>query len=185
MIILIISQFNYIIFQAFVVLFVAAAFAVPAKDEAVVDVVQGEDGYFKYSFTSKNITREEERQTDGSVKGFYSFLDDSGARQTIHYTSGLDGFTAEGDSVPTDLPEVAEARKQHEVISDKIRSLLPALKSDNTVDEEPEVPLTKEEFINAVSEALNPSLSVGLPDTEEVAEAKKEFFKLFQTALDN
>ncbi|GJQ68362.1 hypothetical protein Trydic_g16953 [Trypoxylus dichotomus] len=167
-----------------VALLVATAFASPVKDEAVVDVVQDTEGYFKYSFVSKNITREEERQHDGSIKGFFSFVDDSGARQTIHYTSGPDGFAAEGDSIPADLPEVAEARKQHEVISEKIRSLLPALKSDNLVDEVPEVPLTKEEFLEAVSEALNPSINVAVPDSPDVAEAKKEFYKSFQSALE-
>ncbi|KRT81324.1 Insect cuticle protein, partial [Oryctes borbonicus] len=153
----------------YIAFFAATAFALPTKDEAIVDVVQDTEGYFKYSFISKNITREEERQHDGSVKGFFSFVDDSDARHTIHYTAGPDGFTAEGDAIPTDLPEVAEARKQHEVISEKIRSLLPQLKSDNLVDEVPEVPLTKEEFLQAVSEALNPSINVAVPDSPEVA----------------
>ncbi|KRT84940.1 Insect cuticle protein [Oryctes borbonicus] len=168
----------------YIAFFVATAFASPVKDEAIVDVVQDTEGYYKYSFVSKNITREEERQHDGSVKGFFSFLDDSGARQTIHYTSGAEGFTAEGDAVPADLPEVAEARKQHEVISEKIRSLLPALKSDGLVDEVPEVPLTKEEFLQAVSEVLNPSINVAVPDSPETVEAKKEFYKSFQSALE-
>ncbi|KAI4470206.1 insect cuticle protein [Holotrichia oblita] len=158
-------------------------FASPIKDEAVVDVIQDTEGYYKYTFTSKNITREEERTHDGLVKGYYSFLDDNGDRQTIHYTAGDNGFAAEGSSIPVDLPEVAEARKQHEVISEKIRSLLPALKSDYLVDEVPEIPLTKEEFLHAVSEALHPSLNVGVPDSPEVEAAKGEFFKSFEKAL--
>lgn len=171
-------------FQVFIAFFVASCtFASPVKDEAVVDVIQDTQGYYKYTFKSKNITREEERSHDGLVKGYYSFVDDSGKRQTIHYTSGDNGFSAEGSSIPVDLPEVAEARKQHEVISAKIRSLLPALKSDYLVDEVPEVPLTKDEFLHAVSEALHPSLNVGVPDTPEVAAAKGEFFKSFEKSL--
>ncbi|KAI4470218.1 cuticle protein [Holotrichia oblita] len=164
-------------------LVIACAAALPIHDEAVVDVVQGTDGYYKYTLKSKYITREEERHADGSVNGYFSYIDKDGKKQVIHYTSGPRGYIAEGPSVPADLPEVAQARAEHQAISDKLRSLLPALKSDNLVDEVPEVPLSKEEFLHAVSAILHPSLPVALHETPEVEEAKKEFFKTFSTAL--
>ncbi|GJQ68358.1 hypothetical protein Trydic_g16950 [Trypoxylus dichotomus] len=164
---------------------IATAAALPTEDEAVVDLVQGTDGYYKYSLKSKNISLEEERLVDGSVSGYYSYIDKDGNKQVIHYTSGVDGFAAEGPSVPVDLPEVAQARKAHLSVVDQIRSVLPALKSDYLVDEQPEVPLSKEEFLQAIAKVLNPDLPVALEETAEVNEAKKEFFKAFSSTLEN
>lgn len=145
--------------------------------------MQGTDGYYKYTLKSKYISREEERQADGSLSGYFSYIDKDGKKQVIHYTSGPRGYIAEGPSVPADLPEVAQARAEHQAISHKIRSFLPALRSDNLVDEVPEVPLSKEEFLHAVGEILKPSLPVAVQETPEVENAKKEFYKAFSSAL--
>ncbi|XP_015908322.1 uncharacterized protein [Parasteatoda tepidariorum] len=53
--------------------------------------------------------REETRLPDGSVKGAYGYVDETGKQRIIRYTAGKDGYKVEGDGIPKAPPAPAHA----------------------------------------------------------------------------
>lgn len=53
------------------------------------------------------INFKEETDADGSRRGSYSYIDPSGARKTVNYIAGKNGFQAIGDHIPTAPQPVA------------------------------------------------------------------------------
>ncbi|CAG9762502.1 unnamed protein product [Ceutorhynchus assimilis] len=57
-----------------------------------VSVMQSSAGTYKYTVHLKDSVRNEERFADGSILGDYTIIDASGARRTVKYAAGRDGF---------------------------------------------------------------------------------------------
>ncbi|GJQ81430.1 hypothetical protein Trydic_g14587 [Trypoxylus dichotomus] len=160
-------MFSIIIFATLASL----AFAAPTPP--VVEVTQDTEGNYKFTYHTEDSTRVEVRTADGQVFGSIKYYDPKGERKTLEYTSGPQGYQATGPLVPTpveDLPEVASARNQHLEVFRAVDSLLPRLNEDGLVDEVPEVPLSKEEFIAAVSAVLHGGHLAFAADTPEVSQ---------------
>ncbi|XP_025203063.1 LOW QUALITY PROTEIN: lysine-rich arabinogalactan protein 19-like [Melanaphis sacchari] len=77
---------------------VAVAVAVaPAKSQFHS---QDEHGQYTYGYTDGSSAKTETRYADGETKGSYSYVDDHGAVQAVHYSAGADGFKAAGTNIP-------------------------------------------------------------------------------------
>lgn len=61
---------------------------------------QDEHGQYTYGYTDGASAKTETRFADGMTKGSYSYVDDHGAMQAVHYTAGADGFQAVGTNIP-------------------------------------------------------------------------------------
>lgn len=61
---------------------------------------QDEHGQYTYGYTDGASAKTETRYADGLTKGSYSYVDDNGAVQAVHYTAGPDGFRAVGTNIP-------------------------------------------------------------------------------------
>lgn len=61
---------------------------------------QDEHGQYAYGYADGESAKAETRYADGTTKGSYSYVDDRGAVQAVHYTAGADGFRAAGTNIP-------------------------------------------------------------------------------------
>jgi len=61
---------------------------------------QDEHGQYTYGYADGASAKTETRYADGVTKGSYSYVDDNGALQAVHYTAGADGFKAAGTNIP-------------------------------------------------------------------------------------
>lgn len=61
---------------------------------------QDEHGQYTYGYADGESAKAETRYADGTTKGSYSYVDDRGAVQAVHYTAGADGFRAAGTNIP-------------------------------------------------------------------------------------
>lgn len=61
---------------------------------------QDEHGQYTYGYTDGASAKTETRYADGVTKGSYSYVDDTGSVQAVHYTAGADGFKAAGTNIP-------------------------------------------------------------------------------------
>ena len=84
-----------------------AVYAAPAPVPHVVVApaksqyhAQDEHGQYTYGYTDGASAKTETRYADGMTKGSYSYVDDNGAVQAVHYTAGADGFRAVGTNIP-------------------------------------------------------------------------------------
>lgn len=62
--------------------------------------VQDDFGQYTYGYTDGESAKTETRYADGTTKGSYSYVDDNGAVQAMHYTADADGFRAAGTNIP-------------------------------------------------------------------------------------
>ncbi|KAH8379733.1 hypothetical protein KR009_006833 [Drosophila setifemur] len=83
--------------------------------------------FYSYGYSDDNAARAEYSSSDGSSRGFYSYVDADGKLQTVRYeANGLEGFKAEASNQPqapvdegkaplpvTDTEEVQQARLAH------------------------------------------------------------------------
>ncbi|CAH0561159.1 unnamed protein product [Brassicogethes aeneus] len=79
-------------------LLIAAAYGRPGATN--IDVTQDTSGSYKYLIDSDIFKREEERLADGSVTGFYSYVDANGMLIMYKYVSGPEGFKIIDGPVP-------------------------------------------------------------------------------------
>ncbi|XP_071056759.1 uncharacterized protein [Onthophagus taurus] len=164
----------------------SSALALPLPTGTNVNVQQSTDGSYTFHFMGIDSSRLEERKPDGTVSGYYTFIDTDGISHTIHYSSGPSGFIATGSDIPAqvvDLPEVANARFEHVNLVQKLRAELPPLGQDGLVPEVEPVPLTKEEFLAAVSQVLGRSHLSFSEDTPEIAQGKFDLINAHKKAL--
>lgn len=61
---------------------------------------QDEHGQYTYGYTDGSSAKTETRYADGETKGSYSYVDDHGAVQAVHYSAGAEGFKAAGTNIP-------------------------------------------------------------------------------------
>lgn len=61
---------------------------------------QDEHGQYTYGYTDGASAKTETRYADGVTKGSYSYVDDHGDVQSVHYSAGADGFKAAGTNIP-------------------------------------------------------------------------------------
>ncbi|XP_050436143.1 uncharacterized protein LOC126842942 isoform X2 [Adelges cooleyi] len=61
---------------------------------------QDELGQYAYGYTDGESAKIESRSADGETKGSYSYVDDHGHVQSVHYTAGHEGFKAVGTNIP-------------------------------------------------------------------------------------
>lgn len=61
---------------------------------------QDEHGQYTYGYTDGSSAKTETRYADGETRGSYSYVDDQGAVQAVHYSAGADGFKAAGTNIP-------------------------------------------------------------------------------------
>lgn len=61
---------------------------------------QDEHGQYTYGYTDGASAKTETRYADGVTKGSYSYVDNHGDVQAVHYTAGADGFKAAGTNIP-------------------------------------------------------------------------------------
>jgi hypothetical protein len=61
---------------------------------------QDEHGQYTYGYTDGSSAKSETRYADGETKGSYSYVDDHGAVQAVHYSAGAEGFKAAGTTIP-------------------------------------------------------------------------------------
>ncbi|KAK9754857.1 Insect cuticle protein [Popillia japonica] len=153
---------------------------------AAVEVTQDTVGNYKFIYKTDDATRVEVRHADGHVYGSIKYYDPEGHLRTLEYTSGPEGYHATGPLVPTpvkDTHEVAVARSNHLNVFNAIDRYLPRLNPHGLVDETPEVPLSKEEFLASVSAVLHGGHLAFTADTPEVSHAKIEHYKAVSDAL--
>lgn len=67
------------------------------------------------------------KDAEGQTLGGYSYVDEDGVVQKVEYVAGPNGFQVSGTNLPTDTPEVALAKQQHQAAIDQARSILPPL----------------------------------------------------------
>ncbi|KAE9536409.1 hypothetical protein AGLY_007198 [Aphis glycines] len=61
---------------------------------------QDEHGQYTYGYTDGASAKTETRYADGETRGSYSYVDDQGSVQAVHYSAGADGFKAAGTNIP-------------------------------------------------------------------------------------
>lgn len=61
---------------------------------------QDEHGQYTYGYTDGASAKTESRTADGETHGSYSYVDDAGSVQAVHYTAGAEGFKAAGTNIP-------------------------------------------------------------------------------------
>ncbi|XP_022161720.1 extensin-2-like [Myzus persicae] len=61
---------------------------------------QDEHGQYTYGYTDGSSAKTETRYADGETKGSYSYVDDHGSVQAVHYSAGAEGFKAAGTNIP-------------------------------------------------------------------------------------
>ncbi|XP_076052727.1 uncharacterized protein LOC143032147 [Oratosquilla oratoria] len=61
---------------------------------------RGPNGTYKFGMQTPDQWRVESRDSDGNVKGHYSYKTPEGEMVDVSYTSGADGYRAEGDAIP-------------------------------------------------------------------------------------
>lgn len=69
-----------------------------------VQVSQDTSGNYNLQYDVEGISRNEQRNQDGSVTGSYSYLDPNGQIHKIVYSAGVNGFVVHNPSVPQTLP---------------------------------------------------------------------------------
>uniref|UniRef100_A0A1A9VIT3 Cuticle protein 6 n=1 Tax=Glossina austeni TaxID=7395 RepID=A0A1A9VIT3_GLOAU len=88
---------------------------------------QDSKGFYSYGYKGDSSAKAEYSTTDGSSKGFYSYVDSDGKLQTVKYEAGRNqGFQATATNLPTapmdtnrppepvkDTPEVELAKQAH------------------------------------------------------------------------
>lgn len=76
------------------------------------------------------------KDAEGQTHGGYSYIDENGVLQNVDYVAGANGFQVIGTNLPTDTPEVALAKKQHQAAVDQARRILPPLPPEPEQSEE-------------------------------------------------
>lgn len=76
------------------------------------------------------------KDAEGQTLGGYSYVDENGVVQKVEYVAGPNGFQVSGTNLPTDTPEVALAKQQHQAAIDQARSILPPLPPEPEQPEE-------------------------------------------------
>lgn len=82
---------------------VAAAFAAARSSKPFVDPLAGGDGdrSYNFEFGGDEHSRNEESDSDGTVRGSYSYVDEFGRKRSYTYRAGKGiGFVIEGDDIP-------------------------------------------------------------------------------------
>ncbi|KYB28154.1 cuticle protein CP14.6 [Tribolium castaneum] len=95
-------------------LLVASAAAKPANPH--VAVTQDTAGNYNLALNTAQHSRTEQANADGSLRGSYTYTGADGVQRTVEYSSGPEGFQANGAHLPVppqDTDEVAKARALH------------------------------------------------------------------------
>lgn len=102
---------------------VTAAFAAARAAGPFKDPLAGTDGdrSFNFGFDGEEYKRNEVSNSDGTVTGSYSYVDENGVTKNYRYRAGKGiGFVIEGDDIPKQVKPFAEHTKFH---ADAVKSL--------------------------------------------------------------
>ncbi|XP_068227463.1 larval cuticle protein 16/17-like [Palaemon carinicauda] len=97
------------------------------------DVQHNADGTYQFSFSLPQQERQEQRDEDGKVTGYYAFVDNSGEEFSLHFDADEGGFQPESDGLPeapVDTEDVQKAREQFLQYYEQTARFLEALGSD-------------------------------------------------------
>ncbi|XP_066968179.1 cyclin-dependent kinase 11B-like [Macrobrachium rosenbergii] len=97
------------------------------------EVQRNPDGTYHFSFSLPQQERQEQRDADGKVTGYFAFVDNSGEEFSLHFDADKDGFQPESDGLPEapeDTADVQNAREQFLQYYEQTARFLEELGSD-------------------------------------------------------
>ncbi|KAK7086314.1 hypothetical protein SK128_016264, partial [Halocaridina rubra] len=76
---------------------------------------QNADGTYHFAFSLPHQERQEQRDEDGKVTGYFAFVDKSGEEFSLHFDADEEGYQPESDNLPQapeDTEDVQNAREE-------------------------------------------------------------------------